>query len=183
MSSLQGQFLVASPHLGDGNFYRSVVLIIKHDDDGAFGLVLNRPTANTVGDVWRMVTEQELVCDRPIYLGGPVQGPLVCLHRVKSCAEAEVLPGVYFAAHKDELQKIVSQKSKPFRLFMGYAGWAGGQLEGEMKVGGWLTIAADKALVFDDRDDLWENVVQTIGQKIIAPAIKSKHVPPDPSLN
>ena len=94
-----------------------------------------------------------------------------------------MLPGVYFAAHKDELQKIVSQKSKPFRLFMGYAGWAGGQLEGEMKVGGWLTIAADKALVFDDRDDLWENVVGTIGQEIIAPAIKSKHVPPDPSLN
>ena len=83
--SLQGQFLVASPHLGDGNFNRSVVLIIKHDDDGAFGLVLNRPTGNTVGDVWRMVTEQELDCDRPIYLGGPVQGPLVCLHRVKSC--------------------------------------------------------------------------------------------------
>jgi len=183
MSTLQGQFLVASPHLGDGNFYRSVVLIIKHDDDGAFGLVLNRPTGNTVQDVWRMVTEQELQCDRPIYLGGPVQGPLVCLHRLKSCAEAEVLPGVYFAAHKDELQKIVSQKSKPFRLFMGYAGWAGGQLEGEMKVGGWLTLPADKALVFDDREDLWEQVVRSIGQDVIAPAIKSKHMPIDPSLN
>ena len=183
MPSLQGQFLVASPHLGDGNFYRSVVLIIKHDDEGAFGLILNRPTGNTVRDVWRMVTEQELECDRPIYLGGPVQGPLVCLHRMKSCAEAEVLPGVYFAAHKDELQKIVSQQSKPFRLFMGYAGWAGGQLEGEMKVGGWLTIPANKTLVFDDREDLWEQVVRSIGQDVIAPAIRAKHMPQDPSLN
>jgi len=183
MSSLQGQFLVASPHLGDGNFYRSVVLIIKHDDEGAFGLVLNRPTVNTVRDVWRMITEQDLDCDRPIYVGGPVQGPPICLHRLKSCAEAEVLPGVYFSASKSELHKIVSQKSKPFRLFLGYAGWAGGQLEGEMKVGGWLTVAADKSLVFDDREDLWEEVVRSIGQQIMAPAIKTKHVPRDPSLN
>lgn len=183
MFKLQGQFLVASPHLGDGNFYRSVVLIIKHDDEGAFGLILNRPTGNTVRDVWRMVTEEELECDRPIYLGGPVQGPLVCLHRVKSCAESEVLPGVYFAAHKDELHKIVSQKSKPFRLFMGYSGWAGGQLEGEMQAGGWLTMPASKALVFDDREDLWEQVVRSIGQDVLGPAIKTRHVPHDPSLN
>jgi Putative transcriptional regulator len=183
MSSLQGQFLVASPHLGDGNFNRSVVLIIKHDDEGALGLILNRPTRNTVGDVWRMVTEKELDCDQPIYLGGPVQGPLVCLHRVKSCAESEVLPGVYFAADKSDLEKIVSQRAKPFRLFMGYAGWAGGQLEGEMKVGGWLAMPADKKLVFDNREDLWEQVVRTIGQGIIAPALKTKHVPQDPSLN
>jgi len=183
MSSLQGKLLIASPDLGDGNFYRSVVLIIKHDDEGAFGLVLNRPTGNTVRSVWQMVTKQDLDCDRPIYLGGPVQGPLVCLHRLKACAEAEVLPGVYFAAHRDELTKIVSQKSKPFRLFMGYAGWAGGQLEGEMKAGGWLTVKANKGLVFDDRDDLWENVVRSIGQDVIAAAIKSKHVPQDPSLN
>ena len=94
-----------------------------------------------------------------------------------------MLPGVYFAAHKDKLQKIVSQTCKPFRFFTGYAGWAGGQLEGELKVGGWLTLAADKELIFDDRDDLWEHVVRTIGQEIIAPAIKTKHVPQDPSLN
>ena len=183
MPSLAGHFLIASPHLADGNFYRSVVLIVKHDDEGAVGLVLNRPTGNTVRDIWRMVTEEDLDCDRPIYLGGPVQGPLVCLHRLKSCSESEVLPGVYFAAHKDELHKIVTQKSKPFRLFTGYAGWAGGQLEGEMKVGGWLTIKATKALVFDDREDLWEQIVRSIGQTVLESAIKPKHVPKDPSLN
>ena len=183
MSSLAGHFLIASPHLADGNFYRSVVLIVKHDDEGAVGLVLNRPTGNTVRDIWRMVTEEDLDCDRPIYLGGPVQGPLVCLHRLKSCSESEVLPGVYFAAHKDELHKIVTQKSKPFRLFTGYAGWAGGQLEGEMKVGGWLVMKANKKLVFDDREDLWEQVVRTIGQDVLGSAIKTKHVPQDPSLN
>src|SRR5262245_12006863 len=53
MASLQGSFLIASPHLGDGNFNRSVVLMVKHDEDGAFGFVLNRPTGNTVAEVWK----------------------------------------------------------------------------------------------------------------------------------
>src|SRR5688572_1282976 len=85
MASLQGQFLVASPHLSDPNFYKSVVLMVKHDEEGAFGLILNRPTTNTVREIWRAVTEQDLECEQPIYMGGPVSGPLVCLHRMKSC--------------------------------------------------------------------------------------------------
>jgi putative transcriptional regulator len=183
MSSLQGQLLVASPQLGDGNFYRSVVLLVKHDDEGAFGLILNRPTGNTVADIWRMIAEQELECDRPLYMGGPVSGPLVCLHRVKSCAEAEVLPGVFFAAHKEQLLKVVSQTGRPFRLFTGYAGWASGHLDGELEAGGWLAVQADKDLVFYDQDDLWEQVVRGIGEDVLGPAIKTKHVPEDPSLN
>ena len=183
MSSLQGQLLIASPHLADGNFFRSVVLIVKHDDEGAFGLILNRPTPSTVRDIWRMVAEQELECDQPIYMGGPVSGPLVALHRLKSCAEAEVLPGIFFAAHKVQLLKVVSQTKKPFRLFSGYAGWAGGQLEAEMQVGGWLTLPAQKDLVFYDADDLWDQTVKTIGEDILGPAIKTKHVPENPSLN
>ena len=109
MKSLQGQFLIASPKLADGNFYKSVVLMIKHDDEGAFGLILNRPTENSVREVWKMVAEVEIECSQPIFLGGPVSGPLVALHRVKSAAEMEVLPGLYFAAHKDQLQKVIAQ--------------------------------------------------------------------------
>ena len=183
MSSLQGHFLVASPHLGDGNFFRSVVLMIKHDYEGAFGLLLNRPTTSTVADIMRMVAEEEIDCDRPIYLGGPVSGPLVALHRMKSCAEAEVLPGVFFAAHKDQLLKLVGQSKKPFRLFTGYSGWAGGQLEGELEAGGWLTLPATKDLVFYEPDDLWDQVVHSIGQDILGPAIKTRHLPENPSLN
>ncbi len=183
MASLQGQLLIASPHLADGNFYRSVVLMVKHDEEGALGLILNRPTANTVSDIWRMIAESDLDCDRPLYMGGPVAGPLVCLHRLKSCSEAEVLPGVFFAAHKEQLLKIVSQSSRPFRLFTGYAGWSGGQLEGELEAGGWLVLPADKKLVFYEQEDLWEQVVRTIGEDTLGPAIKLRHMPDDPSLN
>jgi putative transcriptional regulator len=183
MKTLRGHFLIASPHLADTNFYKAVVLMIKHDEEGAFGLILNRPTENTVAEVWKMVGEDEVNCPQPIFLGGPVNGPLVALHRLKAAAEAEVLPGVYFAAHKDKMQKLVGQTAKPFRFFTGYAGWAGGQLEEELTAGGWLTAKAKKSLIFRSGDDLWDQVVRTIGEGILTKAIKVKHVPEDPSLN
>jgi putative transcriptional regulator len=183
MKSLQGHFLVASPHLADTNFYKGVVLMIKHDDEGAFGLILNRPTENTVAEVWKMVGEEEVDCPQPIFLGGPVSGPLVALHRLEAAAEAEVLPGIYFAAHKDKLQLLVRQTAKPYRFFTGYAGWAGGQLEAELTAGGWLTAKAKKSLIFRNADDLWEQITRTIGEHILGKAIKVKHVPKDPSLN
>jgi putative transcriptional regulator len=183
MKSLQGQFLIASPHLADPNFYKSVVLMIKHDDEGAMGLILNRPTDNTITEVWKMVAEEEIECPRPIFWGGPVSGPLVALHRVKSAAEADVLPGVHFAAHKEKLQKILNQTSKPYRFFTGYAGWAGGQLDGELQVGGWLSAKAKKDLIFYEGEDLWEKLVRTIGEGILGDAIKTRHVPENPSLN
>jgi putative transcriptional regulator len=183
MKSLQGHFLIASPHLADTNFYKGVVLMIKHDEEGAFGLILNRPTENTVAEVWKMVSEEDVDCPQPIFLGGPVSGPLVALHRLKSAAEAEVLSGVYFAAHKDKLQKLVRQTTKAFRFFTGYAGWAGGQLEDELTAGGWLTAKAKKDLIFGEGDDLWEHVTRTIGETILNKAVKVKHVPDDPSLN
>jgi putative transcriptional regulator len=183
MKSLQGHFLIASPHLGDSNFYKGVVLMIKHDEEGAFGLMLNRPTDNTVGEVWKFVNEEEIDCLEPIFFGGPVRGPLVALHRLKVAAEAEVLPGIYFSADKDKLQMLVQQTSKPYRFFTGYAGWAGGQLESELKAGGWLTSKSQKKLIFKAADDLWEQVTRTIGETILNKVVKVKHVPADPSLN
>jgi len=183
MKSLQGQFLIASPHLADENFYKGVVLMIKHDEEGAFGLILNRPMQNTVSELWKMVSEEEIDCQQPIFMGGPVSGPLVALHRLKAAAEAEVLPGIFFAAHKDELQKLVKQKSKPFRFFTGYAGWAGGQLEEELSAGGWMTSKANRKQIFAAVENLWEDVTRTIGESILNKAIKPKHVPEDPSLN
>jgi putative transcriptional regulator len=183
MKTLQGHFLVASPHLADPNFYKGVVLMIKHDDEGAMGLILNRPTDNTVADMWRIVGEKDIECPQPVFFGGPVHGPPLALHRLKSAAEAEVLPGVFFTADHDKLARLAQQSNKPFRFFIGYAGWAGGQLEGELDAGGWLTAKANKSLIFSEAADLWEHVTRTIGETILTKAIKVKHVPDDPSLN
>jgi putative transcriptional regulator len=188
MPSLQGKLLVASPHLGDGNFFRSVVLLVKHDEEGAFGLILNRPLSNSLEEVWKAIADEfqldeDVTSDQNIFLGGPVPGPLVAIHQLKKYSESQVLEGVHFAAHKDFLRKVIAGKQKPFRVFSGYSGWGAGQLEDELEAGGWLVAECDKDLIFYAGDDLWERVVHTIADQIMAPAMKTKHVPPDPSLN
>jgi len=169
--------------LPDANFYRSVVLIIHHDDQGAFGVVLNRPTENTVGEVWEMIAEQSCENQQPINLGGPVAGPLMALHADKACSENEILPGVHFATHKDNLNRIVHESERPFRVFSGYAGWAAGQLENELEVGGWMTLRASYEFVFADADSMWKKASQDIGRKITMPLLGKADSPEDPSSN
>ena len=183
MRSLQGRFLVASPHLPDPNFYRTVVLMIQHDENGALGLVLNRPSKSTVGQLWETVTQEPCACDRLVNRGGPVEGPLMALHTEASCAENEILPGVYFASRNEHVQRIVQQQHEPFRIFVGYAGWAAGQLESELEAGGWLISEAKRDDVFDEDEDLWRKISSRIGLEILEKAVRPKHVPQDPSMN
>jgi putative transcriptional regulator len=107
----------------------------------------------------------------------------VAIHRLKEAAEAEVMPGVYFAARRDKLQLLVGQSTKPFRFFTGYSGWAGGQLESELAAGGWLVARAKKDLLFCTDDNLWEQIVHALGEDLLEKTVKPRHVPPDPSLN
>ena len=78
--SLEGQFLVASRKLLDPNFVRSVVLLVRHSDEGAMGLVINRPTKTTVAEAWRQVSEAPARREALIHLGGPCRGPLMAVH-------------------------------------------------------------------------------------------------------
>ena len=81
MKSLKGHFLVASPHLEDPNFTQSVVLLVQHDEDGTFGIVLNRPAESSLKDLWEKVTEKPCETDKRVHVGGPVPGPLIACTR------------------------------------------------------------------------------------------------------
>jgi putative transcriptional regulator len=181
--SLQGHFLVASPHLPDPNFHRTVVLMVQHDEQGALGLVLTRPTGSTIGELWESIAKNPCNCTRVVDQGGPVRGPLMALHTDVMCADSEVLPGVYFASREEYLERIVQQTEQPFRLFVGYSGWGAGQLESELAAGGWLTTPATAEDVFSDADDLWRRIAARIGLEILGSAVNVKHLPPDPSMN
>jgi putative transcriptional regulator len=183
MNSLQGHLLVASPHLLDPNFARTVVLLIQHTHEGAFGVVLNRPTDSTIQEIWSQVGEGDCQDERHVNLGGPVSGPLLALHDNAAISELEVLPGVYFAAQRENLQKLVGKEDNAYRLFVGHSGWGGGQLERELEEGSWLTLPASAEYVFYDDGDLWRRVSQTIGQSFFTSVLKIKHVPPDPAAN
>jgi putative transcriptional regulator len=181
--SLAGHFLVASRYLNDPNFLKSVVLMIRHDDEGAIGVVINRPADKTIREVWDKLGYDACEREDAIYVGGPVPGPLIAVHTLEPFSEREVLPDVHVAMHRDAIDVIVRKKNIPLRLYSGHAGWSGGQLEGELEAGGWLTTEATREEIFGDHETVWKSVTQRIGLEIMAPALDGKHVPPDPSLN
>jgi putative transcriptional regulator len=183
MTSLKGHLLVASPHLRDPNFVQTVILMIHHSDEGAFGVVLNRPAENTIRDLWEEIGESTCEVEGCINVGGPVSGPLIAIHTDKSLAEMEIIPGVYFAAQREHLERLLAQDTHRFRLFVGHSGWGEGQLESELEQGSWMTTTATVDKVFFEDLDIWKKVSQEIGQSMLVSALKIKHVPPDPSAN
>jgi putative transcriptional regulator len=182
MDSLDGRILVASPQLLDPNFVHTVVLLIEHNDSGALGLVLNRPTSKTVAELWQQVGQADCESRQPVHLGGPVSGPLMALHTTDDLAEMEVVAGVFFAAKKQNLDELVHQEG-PYKVFIGHAGWGPGQLESEIEEGAWRTTSATLADVFDDADDLWQRLLQRADASSLPAMLGIKHVPLDPSLN
>ncbi len=163
---LQGQLLLDSGQLGGSFFQRTVVLICKHDAEGAFGLVLNRPLGKAVGEL--IVADlPDALKNSPLFVGGPVQpGALSYLHSDHFIPEADVMPNLELGHSLDDLLELGESfsDSKKVRLFAGYAGWSPGQLESEMKRKSWLTFPASLELVFETPpESLWEKVLKSKG--------------------
>jgi putative transcriptional regulator len=180
---LQGQFLLDSGQLGGSFFQRTVVLICKHDAEGAFGLVLNRALGKTVGEMI-IADLPDTLKGSPLYLGGPVQpGALSYLHTDNFIPDADVLPNLALGHSLDDLLEIGESFSptKKVRLFAGYAGWSPGQLEEEMKRKSWLTFPASVELVFETPpEQLWPKILKSKGgwkNKLLS------QLPDDLSLN
>jgi putative transcriptional regulator len=182
VQSLKGHLLIAVPELPDRNFFRSVVLMFHHDESGASGVVLNRPSEISVAEIWQELSEIECDCQQTVNVGGPVEGPLIALHTSLALAESQVIPGIFISMSRENLNSIVALDAQQFKLFSGYAGWGPGQLDAEVEVGGWLTLAAEFDHVFESPEELWKKVCEAFGQQIMQAQI-GKHVPPDPSLN
>lgn len=163
---LKGQLLLDGGNLAGSWFHRTVVLICQHDADGAFGLVLNKPSEHKVGDA--------VVADLPdtlkelsLYVGGPVQPQAMSfLHSDIFLPDANVLPNLNLDHSLDNLVDLAESFSptQKIRVFAGYAGWSPGQLEDEMKRKAWLTHPASVDLVFNtDPARLWQLILQQKG--------------------
>jgi len=163
---LKGQLLLDSGQLRGSFFQRTVVLICQHDAEGAFGLVLNRTTGNSVGEM--IVADlPEVLKSCPLYLGGPVQpSALSFLHSDAFVAEANVMPNLSLSHSVDDLVELGESVSptRKLKMFAGYAGWSPGQLEDEMKRKAWLTHPASLELVFDTApEQLWPEILRRKG--------------------
>ncbi|TWT31183.1 hypothetical protein KOR34_45590 [Posidoniimonas corsicana] len=181
--SLSGHLLTAARDLQDPNFLRTVVLLLEHGEQGALGVVLNRPGDSSVSEVWDHIDAEPCDCDQLMNVGGPVQGPLIALHTSPDLGEKRVLPGLFMSLQRESIDQLVRQDEHEFRLYSGNSGWGGGQLEGELQMGGWLTTPARKEDVFADSDELWRSVTNRIGLEIMLPGKQRAHLPADPNLN
>lgn len=156
-----GKFLVASRSLLDPNFSRTVILLVSSDDDGALGIIINKPTPVTLD---QMVEDLQGDEDEPVevWVGGPVaHWQLVLLFKSDSHPEdtESVLDGVYFSGSREVLEDVLD-RDMDLRVYAGYAGWSPGQLEHEIARGSWHVLPGEPELVFDgDPASLWEELV------------------------
>ena len=188
MDSMKGKALVASPYLTEQNFLRSVVYILRHDSEGAFGLILNRPTDITVGDLLERYSGQAVENTEPIYNGGPVDGPLLVVHNSAERSDAAASDFcedlcLFVATEQETLVDIWQRNDCKYRCFDGYSGWGEGQLEFELKAGGWLVWEPAPEVVFADPESMWKQAVQQIGRDILAVQIDASRMPVDPAAN
>jgi putative transcriptional regulator len=180
METLQGSLLIASPALLDPNFKRTVVLITEHTDEGAAGLVINRPSPSAVAEV---VPELEpLVEDgEQVWVGGPVQpNAVLVLGEFVDLDEAAVpLFGALGFPSLEDPEEVVPVTTRR-RVFAGYAGWEAGQLENELERDDWIVEPALPDDAFTEApEELWADVLRRKGgvYELVA------RMPEDPSVN
>jgi putative transcriptional regulator len=180
--SLKGQLILDHGRLRGSFFHRTVILVCQHDDEGAFGLILNRSTKNKIGDAL-VANLPETLKAEPLYLGGPVQPQaLSFLHNDAYLPDANVMPNLNLGHSLDSLLDIADSYSstKQIKIFAGYAGWSPGQLDDEMKRETWMTHPASLDLIFHAKPgELWQFILREKGwkYKVIAES------PEDPSWN
>jgi len=164
--SLKGQLLLDGGKLGGSCFHRTVVLICEHNAEGAFGLVLNRPSENRLKDVFD-TRLPETLGGETLFGGGPVQpAALSFLHSDLYLPDANVFDNLQVGHDLEELVDIGESwsASKQLRVFAGYAGWSAGQLDDEMRRESWLTHPASLELVFfTPPEKLWQQVLRLRG--------------------
>lgn len=176
-----GKLLIAEPFMADPNFARAVLLICEHTAEGTVGFSLNRPTDHTLGDLLPDLQTPLL----PVFQGGPVQlDTLHMLHRNPlAFGGTEISDGVYWGGSYEALQESVSHnsyQSLDLRLFVGYSGWAAGQLDKELQEGSWIVADVNPELIFEtDPDQLWRRAIESLGPEFAYMI----NMPVNPQLN
>ena len=159
-----GKLLVASRGLGDPDFARTVVLLVRYDEKGALGLILNRRSDVPLSRVLDLKAAKDR--SDPVYLGGPV-GPSTVFALFKSSAKMEkaenIFGGVYLISDKALFEQTISARPDPgvFHVYLGYAGWTQDQLRTEAQSGAWFILPADAATIFkSDPNSLWLQMIE-----------------------
>jgi putative transcriptional regulator len=168
VKALAPGLLIAMPQMNDPNFHQTVVLMVEHSAEGSMGLVLNRRSSLTLGELGK---NQELEVwpgrsGQPVHVGGPVEPYRgFVLHDSVGVEErTEVLPGLFLSVTSDALTPLLVDAGTTLRFCLGYAGWGPGQVEQELKQGAWLfTEASAETALTVEPDELWAQVIKGMG--------------------
>ena len=161
--------LVSMPQMADPNFARTIVLLCDYTEEGAFGLVVNRPMSEPA---WQLVATQPPVRVDPdlrLWIGGPVDPQrtwvLMAEAQGPDDEQREICPGVLLSAsHELTLQLLQAPPSSRARVMIGYAGWGPGQLDKELASSAWLTADVDPLLIFGvPPEEMWEAAIRRLG--------------------
>ena len=180
MDPQKGDILLAEPFMKDPHFKRAVVLLCEHNDDGSFGLVLNRKLDFNVDDVLPEFPIEKI----DLYYGGPVSpDTLHFIHSYGDLIEGSIKlkEGLYWSGNFEQIKLMLETKSvtkEQFRFFVGYSGWGEGQLTDEMEINSWI-ISREFGEIFVTEEQLWENILKNMGgeYKFLST------FPEDPQLN
>ena len=173
VQSLQGQFLLAMPSMGDPRFLRSVVYMVAHDSDGAMGFIINkRAEGLSLGDILKDMPETVAktgLVNLPVYVGGPVQNDRGFVLHTSDYEKthntlSQELPIALTQSADVLVDAAHGRGPEKMRLFLGYAGWGPGQIEGELQDNAWLVCDANIAEIFTSQSyDLYEKCVAAMG--------------------
>jgi putative transcriptional regulator len=170
-----GVLLVAAPELSDPNFSQSVVLVLRHDENGTLGVVLNRATTVLPAKVFPELEAGLGAYSGTLFRGGPV-GPTRLIFLVRGLAAAtvqgpEIVDKVFLAGNPEELGEItrLAQSADDLRMYAGHTEWTAGQLDSEVKSGAWHIVAGTADLVFADPLKLWDLLAKR-GDEVVAAA-------------
>jgi len=171
---LDHQMLIAMPGMVDQNFAGSVTLLCQHNDAGAIGITINRLSNFTLGEILNQLKiecDDESIRRRPVLEGGPVAPDRgFVLHSPLPGYESSlaVADDIMVTTSRDVLAEIAAGKGPDkYLVALGYAGWGGGQLEGEMLANAWLSVAADSSIVFDlPLPSRFEEALNRLGIKV-----------------
>ena len=161
LQSLKSHFLIAMPHMADPSFAQTLTLVCEHSTDGALGIVVNRPTNLTLGEIFKQVGIKQPALEQhhktTVYAGGPVAVERgFVLHSGERCWEAslEITKGLHLTTTRDILISMANNTGpSEVLVVLGYAGWGAGQLEQEISDNAWLTCKAQPDIIFQTAPD------------------------------
>jgi putative transcriptional regulator len=161
-----GMLLIADPFLKDPNFMRTVVFLCEHQEEGSFGFVLNRSYDYTLNELVSGLEDLKI----PVFYGGPVQIDTIhFLHQYPDLIPGgyEITDGIYWGGDFETAINLIRNKEidlHRIRFYIGYSGWGSGQLSDELKEKTWLTVQANRKIIFHkEADEIWKDSLRLLG--------------------